>query len=295
MNRIYKKYCQLSNVTRNSLIVGLSIICFIFSVVSVMGYSLDDLKGYKICTFMLNDNGRVTFIWKCFILIAAYLVICLLVRCSINMIWSDSIKLDFGKNTVILKRGNIFEEPGYRVIPCDSQFNINIDDVIISEKTLHGQLVLNHGDRKGIKRAIKNGAKLLPRIKKGKNGLYKFPLGTIIRYKNTKERTVYLLLAMTALNNKHEAHTNMAEFEQTLVKMWNEINRVYSSNDIVLPILGTGITRFDDGSKDTNALLSAMLKTLKTSCTIFNSKITIVIYEENSISLYEYKDIFYKI
>ena len=53
----------------------------------------------------------------------------------------------------------------------------------------------------------------------------------------------YLMVAMTALNENWEAHTNMAQYEHTLMEMWKEISRVYARNDIVLPLMGSGIQR----------------------------------------------------
>lgn len=133
-------------------------------------------------------------------------------------------------------------------------------------------------------------------MEKDSKGLYDFPLGTIIRYNSSVDNHTYLLLAMIKLNNQYEAHTNMAEFENTLMKMWKEINRVYASHDVALPLLGTGIVRFDDGLKEKESLLRCMLCTLNSSGVNFNSKVKIIIYGNNKdISLYEYKDLFYSI
>lgn len=101
------------------------------------------------------------------------------------------------------------------------------------------------------------------------------------------------MLALTELNKNYESHTNMAKHELMLMKMWKEIDRVYASNDVVLPVLGTGISRFDDGPKDKDDLLRCMLCTFNSSGVSFNSKIKIVLYgSTGDIPLYEYKDIF---
>lgn len=97
------------------------------------------------------------------------------------------------------------------------------------------------------------------------------------------------MLVMTELNMQHEAHTNMAKFE--LMKVWTEIDRVYACNDIVFPILGTGISRFDDGSKDKEVLLRCMLCTLNSSGVSLKSKVDIMIYgNAKDILLYEYRN-----
>ena len=84
----------------------------------------------------------------------------------------------------------------------------------------------------------------------------------------------------------------MAEFELMLMKMWQEIDRVYASHDVILPILGAGILRFG-GPKNKEALLRCMLCTFNSSGVSLNSKVKIVIYgNAKEIPLYEYKNIF---
>ena len=77
------------------------------------------------------------------------------------------------------------------------------------------------------------------------------------------------------------------------MKMWNEIDRVYASNNIVLPLLGSGISRFDDGPKEDAALLKCMLCTLNTSGVSLNSEVIIVLNSEaKDVPLYEFKEMF---
>ncbi len=93
---------------------------------------------------------------------------------------------------------------------------------MIIKKSLHGQLVLDYGEKNEIARVIENEAQRL-HIQKDENGQYEFPLGTIIRYDSSVDDQTYLMLAMTKLDENYEAHTNMAEYEQTLMRMWKEI------------------------------------------------------------------------
>ena len=101
------------------------------------------------------------------------------------------------------------------------------------------------------------------------------------------------MLAMTELNEQYEAHTDMAKFELMLMRMWKEIGRVYAYNDIALPVLGTGISRFDDGPKNREDLLRCMICTLNSSGVVLKSNMEIFIYgDANDIPLYEYRDMF---
>lgn len=210
---------------------------------------------------------------------------------TIKGLFKNSIDLDVNSNQVEISCGDIFETEGYRVIGCDTCFRTQVDDVVITKKSLHGKMVLEHGDKEEIDKLVEETAKNM-NIRR-KNGLYNFPLGTIIPYKSKVDNKTYLMLAMTELNDKYESHTNMANFESMLMTMWQEISRVYASNDIVLPILGTGITRFDYVNKTRNNLFRCMLCTLRNSGLIFNSKIKIVIYgDAKDIPLYEFRDIY---
>lgn len=65
---------------------------------------------------------------------------------------------------------------------------------------------------------------------------------------------------------------------------------------MVLPLLGTGIPRFDDGPKDKEDILRCMLCTLNSSGVTLKSKVKILIYgDAKDIPLYEFKDMFHTI
>ena len=128
---------------------------------------------------------------------------------------------------------------------------------------------------------------------KDDSDLYDFPLGTIIRYDNNSDNNGYLMLALTKLNKDFKACSDIVTFESTLMKMWHEIDRVYASTDVAIPLLGTGITRFSDIQKDRETLLRCMLCTLNNSGITLNANIKILIYgTSKDIALYEYKNIF---
>ena len=282
MNKIYHWYNNLSKQVRDSIIISTTIVGVVSTVLSIIGISLGDWEKSSI--------------WlRIIIVIGAFLIICAITHHIIGRIFRDSINLTIRQTLVSVESGDIFEAQGLRVIGCDTHFDTRIDDVVIAKRSLHGQLFLNHGKIEEIKKAIEKEALRLG-ISKNDDGQYDFPLGTIIRYDSSVDNHTYLMLALTELNADYEAHTNMAKFEHMLMKMWKEIDRVYANHDIALPLLGTGITRFDDGPKYKDSLLRCMLCTLNSSGVSFNSKVEILIYGDiKDVSLYEYKDIFHTI
>lgn len=282
MNNLYNWYNDLSKQIKDSIIISATIIGIISTVLSILGISLGNLKGSSVW-------------FRILLVIIFFLAICIFTYYIIGRIFKNSVRLTIRKTPIFIRCGDIFEAPEDRVIGCDTHFETRVDDKVISKRSLHGQLILEHSDENELLIAIENEAKRLG-LQKNSEGTYDFPLGTIVRYHSSVDNHTYLMLAMTELNENYEAHTNMAKFEQMLMKMWREIDRVYASHDIVLPLLGSGISRFDDGPKENESLLGCMLCTLNSSGVTLNSKVSILIYGNvDDILLYEFKDIFHSI
>lgn len=273
---------------RDSLILAFEILGGIATILTILGVSVSTL---------LPMNERPTLlriIAYTGIVVAVYVVLFLIIYFIKGRKYKDSVTLQIGKNTVNIITGDIFNIPGWRVIAVDTSFSTKVNDVIISKNSLHGQLVLNHGDANSINDTVKKTAEEIG-LKPDENGSYRFKLGTMIPYESSKEKEqIYLMAAMTELNETYEAHTSMVQFEHTLMRMWKEISRIYAGNDIVLPLLGSGITRFDDNQDDPRELLRCMLCTLNTSKVHLKSKITVAIYNDDKtqLPLYEYKELF---
>ena len=279
MSKIYKWYNKLSKQARDSIAISVTVVGIISTILSILGISLGNIQGLDLC-------------WRVVIVGIAFIVVYILAYIIIGNIFRESINITIRQTAVSVSYGNIFEVPELRVIGCDTHFDTRIDDVIISKKSLHGQLVLEHGNKDEIVAAVENEAQRLG-LHKNNDGLYDFPIGTIVRYDSKVDGHKYLMLAMIELNAEHEAHTNMANFEFMLMKMWKEIGRIYALNDVALPLLGSGIPRFDDGPKDKEDLLRCILCTLNSSGVTLKSKVKILIYGNvKDIPLYEFRNMF---
>lgn len=278
MTQIWKWYNSLSSRIKTSVTGSAAAVGLISTVMSVMGISLHDW----------TQNIWISLL----IIVGSFGLIAIAVYLIIGQIFKNSVSMVIQQTSVSIGCGDIFDTDGWRVIGCDTHFDTRVDDVVISKRSLHGKLVLEYGKIEEIKTVVEAAAQRL-HLTADSNGLYTFPLGTIIRYDSSVDNHTYLMLAMTELNEDYEAHTNMAKFEHMLMKMWSEINRVYASNDVVLPLLGTGISRFDDGPKSKEALLRCMLCTLNASGVKLNSGIKVILYgTAKDIPLFEYKDMF---
>ena len=276
-----KKRMRLSYRARTSLTIAVSMVGSIASVLSVLGHSLNEWTNCILLSIA--------------IIIASFTVLFLVAYVYIGYRYGDSVSLSIRSMPVEISVGDIFSTAGLKVIGCDTHFDTRVDDVVIAKTSLQGQLVLNHGNVDEIKAAVERRAKSL-KLTKNKDGLYDFPLGTIVRYDSSVDNQTYLLLALTEIKNdggRYKAFTSMYKYEQALCEMWNEIDCVYANNEIVLPILGSGIPKFIGGGKDKENLLRCMLCTLKGSGVDLTSKVKIVIFGDASgIPLYEYKNLF---
>lgn len=281
MKKIWKWYNSLSNRIRNSVTISVTTVGLISTIMSVIGVTLRDL----------TDNISINLV----IIVVGFMTICLLVYWIIGLIYRDTVSFKIRSMSIEIFVGNIFEESGFKVIGCDTHFDTRVDDIIVSKTSLHGQVILNHGKKDEIEAAVDKKAKSLG-LQKNEAGLYDFPLGTVIRYDSSQDHQTYLMLAMTEIRNingQYKAYTSMSKFEYMLRTMWNEIDGVYAYNDVVLPLLGTGISRFEGGGKNKEVLLRCMLCTLNSSGIDLTSKIKVVIYgDAKDISLYEYKEMF---
>ena len=274
MKCIINWYKSLTKRTRDSVSVSVFLVGFVSTLCTILGVSLGDITCLTIVTRVL-----LVVLSSILVFVVSYLFI--------GCVYRDRIELTINDTSVEISCGDIFKVDGYKVIGCDTHFHTTVDDVIISKQSIHGTFVLEHGKEDEIQEAVRREAMRL-NLKPDANGLYTFPLGSIVRYDSTVDNQTYLMLAMTELNDNYESHTTMAKYEQMLMTMWKEISRVYASNDV----LGGGITRFDDGPKDKNSLLRCMVCTMNASGKRYNSKIKIVIYgNSKDIPLYELKDV----
>ena len=171
---------------RDSLILAFEILGGIATILTILGVSVSTL---------LPMNERPTLlriIAYTGIVVAVYVVLFLIIYFIKGRKYKDSVTLQIGKNTVNIITGDIFNIPGWRVIAVDTSFSTKVNDVIISKNSLHGQLVLNHGDANSINDTVKKTAEEIG-LKPDENGSYRFKLGTMIPYESSKEKRADLL------------------------------------------------------------------------------------------------------
>lgn len=270
---------NLSKPVRDSLSAATYLFAIIGTVASVAGISLGGIFP-ELSIWLLI-----------FLVLVIYLLLIATIRFCIFLKMRAGIQLKVNNNTVEIKVGDLFSCNGWKVVPFNEYYDTTIDNITISKYSLNGIFIENYVDDLGnLISSIENDPQTslsAPTISAG--GKTKYELGTLKRFNGE-----YLLLAFSRFNELSEAHLTMAEYEQCLVNLWREINRVYSGVPVFIPLLGSGLTRFDESgwSPSKQDLLKCMICTLRTSRASFSAPITIVLTTEafEESNLYDLKN-----
>lgn len=199
--------------------------------------------------------------------------------------------LKINQTKFVIKFGDLFSEQGLKTIPFNEYFDTEVSDEIISIKTLNGIFLKDKvSDVRQVDYKIENDIECKKNIiainKKrvhGKKTIYK--LGTSVRFDD------YILVAFSKFDEQNRAYLGLADYLSCLVNYWSETNRIYNGENIVLPLMGTGITRLMCGNSITyQKALEIIIQTFEYSNLAFSHdcKITLVISEKlkSEINLY---------
>ena len=109
----------------------------------------------------------------------------------------------------------------------------------------------------------------------------------------------FFILAFSKFDNQNRAYLEMNDYTACLMNMWNECDIHYGGRSIVLPLLGSGITRFHGYENITDQeLLEIILWTFKVSRIRFQypsqAKIVLAQNSLDKIDLYKIKKLFKK-
>jgi hypothetical protein len=195
-----------------------------------------------------------------------------------------SIDLDIEGSKVTVKAGDIFVEPGLKVIAFNEYFDTVVDDKLISAQSLNGifigrylpgtlaQLDL-HLDTYSFEddelAEVNEGRRI------GKKQKYR--IGTLCVYDE------FVLAAFSKFDDQNKAVLTMPEYLGFLIEFWDKINKVYAQQSISTPIFGSGITRIKEHKNISDEdLLKIMLWTFRISEMRFKypAKLTIVVHRD---------------
>lgn len=229
----------------------------------------------------------ISWNYKLLIIIVTFLLVWLII-CIILLWWNmRTIKIKIRNIDVIITTGDLFKLDGWRVIPFNEFYNTETDDTIVAKKSLNGIFIEQYvADKSKLEQKISDDKSV--NIKNEES----YPLGHIIPYVED-DNNRYMLLALSHFDkSQKQAMIKHEEYEACLINMWNEICRTYANYPIVLPLIGSGMTRIHNYSeKNEEQLLRCILCTLKHTNVQIGKPITIVLTEETvkKINLYNIK------
>jgi len=181
----------------------------------------------------------------------------------------EEVNLDVEGSIVTVKKGDIFKQPGFKVIAFNEYFDTQVDDKIISQQSLNGIFVTNHLDvsvsvaelDKYIENYSFDDDEIL-----GENTARRFgkrirhSIGTVCVYND------YLLTAFSKFDEQNRASLTMPDYLGFLISFWDKVNRVYAQKSVSVPIFGSGITRIKEHKNISDEeLLKIMLWTFRIS------------------------------
>lgn len=236
--------------------------------------------------------------WQVKCLVAFAVALCLLylgILAWANMLRKVIIKID--GTTVTIKFGDLFEEPGLKAIAFNEFFDTQVDNIVISEKSLNGVFLKSYLEIEVTD--LDNEISIYPfeeheilerDVAREQGKKTRFRLGTIFI------RDDFILTAMSKFDDSNRANLTMPEYLEFLINFWDRVNKVYAQRSVAAPIFGSGITRLQ-GHKNISDedLLKIMLWTFRISEMRFKypAKLTIVVHNEkiDQVNLLEMKSL----
>lgn len=227
----------------------------------------------------IPETGKVT---------AGIACVAFLILIYIHFWWTSNnlteVELKIESTTVIVKVGDIFKQPGLKVIAFNEYFDTQVDDEIISHSSLNGIFIDRHlpkalVDLENHLTAYRfDECEILELNETRATGKkQRYDIGTICVYED------FLLAAFSKFNERNQAYLTMPEYLGFLIKFWDNVNRVYAQQSVSTPIFGSGITRIKEHRNISDEeLLKIMLWTFRISEMRFKhpAKLNIIIHKD---------------
>lgn len=235
-----------------------------------------------------DDNKLIVLAGIAMALIVSYVALWIIANKT------TSKKLNINGSPLEVKIGDIFEEGELRVINFNEYFDTVADDKLIAKSSLNGKYLDSQvTDIAALDKAI-TGDNHLAEMKVDENTTR--TSGKKIQYKLGSIHVAgdFLLVAFSKFDKDNKAHLLMRDYINCLMTFWEEVDRVYASKSVAIPLMGAGITRFRDANVITEQeLLELLIWSFKVSRVKFRhpAKVTIVIHEsmKDKINFYELK------
>lgn len=256
---------KISKLIKRSIQYAFSIIAGLSTVAGLWGYTVKDI------------NEDLSW-WKWgIILLGIFALLTAIIYISLKKLSHKAYRTEINGKPVIIKTGDIFKDTGWKVIPFNERFDTVVDDHIIAHNTLNGKMIDYHVDdieklNAVISDAASEKSTFMPQTIKGRKV---YPLGRLISYDD------FLMLSFSHFDENETAYIGIGEYEQLLIRMWEEMRRVYAAKPINIPLIGGGVTTINGlPEKNYTELLKCILCTLRSSKFQADQGITVVLTQD---------------
>ncbi|MBO1001813.1 macro domain-containing protein [Pseudogracilibacillus auburnensis] len=247
----------------------------LFSLATIVLTFLDGVgfvREHKVTLFVIVL--LVSFLW--------------VVNFFVRKVYARSVRLTINQSVVEVMVGDIFTQPmsDFKAIPFNEFFDTLVDGKVVSRYSLHGKYLLGkypdglslekldgrmaadeglHGNVVGSRERWVEG---------GKRVYYR--LGSVFKDGD------YFLVAFSKMNDRGEAGVSLTEYVQCLLTFWEEADRYRQGQTVVVPLFGTGITRYRNFYGTPQELVEIIIWTFEMSRVDYKTpaKVRIVIHEE---------------
>lgn len=260
----------------------------VIAIIAALASSLSFFMGFDI----IEDSETKKKVLVGFVVISILIYVAVLIYANKK----NSKILKIRQTTINIKYGNIYNENGRKIIEFNEYFDTQVDDVIIAKKAPDGKFITKYG-KDAIDESINADRRLQSSCVEGRNynrkqggKNIKYKLGTVHNF-CVNEKEEFFLIAFSQFDEKDQAYHTFESYVSCLMNLWREISQLYALNPVVMPLLGSGITRFVDGEKTKQELLELIVWTFKQSQVNLKSpaSLTIVLDEsfKDDINLYK--------
>lgn len=192
----------------------------------------------------------------------SFLAISILLGCIAVLYYllRRSVTIQGNNYKIVVEYGDIlYKDDCKKVINFDECYTTKVGDkpMEIKPGSICGQFLMKYKDEDFDNVVQGSGRKATKHSECKKKECYE--RGTLIPYKD------YLLLAFAKLDVNGCGYLSRDEYMQCLYKMWEELDIYYSMKSVAIPILGSGITRFNDEMLSQQQLLDMIIASYKLS------------------------------
>lgn len=235
---------------------------------------------YSLEGIMPSEITNLKKLFFCFLILASVTLLCFVVSCVLALCVRKVKVLETNNGkSVWVKYGDMYSpnvvEKGYNdrinlVVPVNRCFDTIVNNNLVSNTTNHGRIMtqlyqenlytpetLNIAIKESLSTNHYQPVETLNTLQKREGNLERYKIGAIAEVSKSVKLT-YFFIAISTFDEMLAAHTSKQDFVEAIQRLIDYCNVRSQGYPVVLPILGTGLSRTSIGKQDAlNYIISA--------------------------------------